>query len=102
MYLVEVTEFPEEDQQLLLKLNLLAGVRQVRLLQRVIQQSTDPSQDQMKVLQSERIKKGQNETTLSSQVSSRCGWWSVCIKGSVTPPLDESGTGSSQTNSRLV
>lgn len=83
MYLVEVTEFPEEDQQLLLKLNLLAGVRQVRLLQRVIQQSTDPSQDQMKVLQSERIKKGQNETTLSSQVSCRCGWWSVCIKGSV-------------------
>lgn len=51
MYLVEVTEFPEEHQQLLMKLNLLAGMRQIRLQQRVGQQSTDPSQDKMKVLQ---------------------------------------------------
>lgn len=59
MYLVKVTEFPEEHQQLLMELDLLAGMRQIRLHQRVIQQSTDPSQDKMKVLQSKRIKEGQ-------------------------------------------
>lgn len=49
-HLVEVTEFPEKHQQLLMKLDFLAGMGQVCLQQGVIEQPADSSQDQMKIL----------------------------------------------------
>lgn len=55
MYLVEVTELPEENQQLLMELDLLGGVGQVRLLQRVRQEPSQALQDEVEVLQKERF-----------------------------------------------
>lgn len=49
-HLVEVAEFPEEDQQLLVELDLLGGVRQVSLGQRVGQQTSQAFQYKIKVL----------------------------------------------------
>lgn len=54
--LVEVTELPEKHQQLLVELDLLGGVRQVRLGQRVGQQTSEALQDKVKVLQMDRQK----------------------------------------------
>ena len=49
-HLVEVTELPEEDQQLLVELDLLGGVRQVRLDQRVVEQPSQTFEDEAQVL----------------------------------------------------
>lgn len=49
-HLVEVTELPEDDQQLLVELDLLGGTRQVGLDQGIIQQSSQTFQDEAQVL----------------------------------------------------
>lgn len=49
-HLVEVTELPEEDQQLLVELDLLGGARQVRLDQRVVEQPSQTFEDEAQVL----------------------------------------------------
>lgn len=50
-YFVEVTEFPEEDKQFLVKLNLFGRVGQVCLRQRVCQQASQTFQDKVIILQ---------------------------------------------------
>lgn len=45
-HLVEVAEFPEEDQQLLVELDLLGGMRQVGLDQRIVKQPCQTFQDE--------------------------------------------------------
>lgn len=49
-HLVEVAEFPEEDQQLLVELDLLAGSGQIRLDERVIEQPSQTFKDKAQVL----------------------------------------------------
>ena len=53
--LVEVTELPEEDQQLLMEMDLLGGTRQVSLDQGVIQQLSQALQDEAQVLTNEEV-----------------------------------------------
>lgn len=67
IYLVEVTELPEENQQLLMELDLLGGVRQVCLLQWVRQEPSQALQDEVEVLQKERYSLNR---ALSNQI-----WW---------------------------
>ncbi|TNN33636.1 hypothetical protein EYF80_056201 [Liparis tanakae] len=52
-HLVEVTELPEEDQQLLVELDLLGRVRQVGLDQAVVHQPGQTLQDEAQVLTNE-------------------------------------------------
>lgn len=54
-HLVEVTELPEEDQQLLVELDLLGGVGQVGLEQGVGEQPGDAFEDELEVLRGERV-----------------------------------------------
>lgn len=54
-HLVEVTELPEEDQQLLVELDLLGGVGQVGLEQGVGEQPGDAFEDELEVLWGERV-----------------------------------------------
>lgn len=49
-HLVDVAELPEEDQQLLLELDPLGGMRQVRLDQRVVEEPRQTSQDEAQIL----------------------------------------------------
>lgn len=50
MHLVNVTEFPEEHEQLLVKLDLLGRMREVRLQQGVVQQTGHAFEDKTEVL----------------------------------------------------
>lgn len=54
--LIEVTKLPEQHQQLLVELDLLGGVGQVGLSQRVGQQTSQALQYKVKVLPMERRK----------------------------------------------
>lgn len=49
-HLVDVAELPEEDQQLLLELDPLGRVRQVRLDQRIVEELRQTSQDEAQIL----------------------------------------------------
>lgn len=49
-HLVDVAELPEEDQQLLLELDPLGGMRQVRLEQRVVEEARQTSQYEAQIL----------------------------------------------------
>lgn len=49
-HLVVVTELPEEDQQLLVELDLLGGMRQVSLDQGIVHQPSQTFQDEAQVL----------------------------------------------------
>jgi hypothetical protein len=48
-YLVVVTHFPEENQQLLMELHLFGRVGQVSLHKRIVQQFRETPQNKMKV-----------------------------------------------------
>lgn len=48
--LVDVAEFPEEEEQLLVELDLPGGMRQVRLDQRVVEQLSQTLQHEAQVL----------------------------------------------------
>lgn len=50
MHLVEVTEFPEENEQLLMELDFLCGVGKVGLEQGIGQQPSYPLEDELEVL----------------------------------------------------
>lgn len=52
-YLVEVAQLPKENEQLLVKLDLLGGVGQIGLGQRVGQQAGQSFQDKVIVLERE-------------------------------------------------
>lgn len=49
-HLVEVTEFPEENKQLLVELDFLGGVGKVGLEQGIRQQPSYPLEDELEVL----------------------------------------------------
>ena len=49
--LVDITHLPEEHEELLVELNLLGGPRQVGLDERVVQQSRQPTQDEVEILE---------------------------------------------------
>lgn len=49
-HLVEVTEFPEENKQLLVELDFLCGVGKVGLEQGIRQQPSYPLEDELEVL----------------------------------------------------
>lgn len=49
-HLVEVTEFPEENQQLLVELDFLCGVGKVGLEEGVGQQPSYPLEDELEIL----------------------------------------------------
>jgi len=49
-HLVEVAELPEENQQLLVELDLLGGLREVSLDQGVVEQPSQPFEDEAQVL----------------------------------------------------
>lgn len=49
--LVKVTKFPEQHQQLLMELDFLGGMGQVRLSQRVGQETSEALQHKIKILQ---------------------------------------------------
>lgn len=50
-YLVEITKFPEEDQKLLVELDLLGGVGQVGLSERVSEQASQAFQHKVIILE---------------------------------------------------
>ncbi len=47
---VQITKLPKQNEQLLVKIDLLAGPRQKRLRHRVIQETTEALQNETKVL----------------------------------------------------
>lgn len=69
-HLVEVTELPEEDEEFLVEVDLLGGVGQVGLGQRVVQQPGQAFQDEAKVLSKQR--KRPLYTQVSSLVTVHC------------------------------
>lgn len=48
-YLVVITELPEENKELLVKVDLLGGVREVCLLQRVVEEPSEATQHKREV-----------------------------------------------------
>lgn len=54
--LIEVAKFPEQHQQLLMELDFLGGMGQVRLSQRVGQETSEALQYKIKVLQTRKTR----------------------------------------------
>lgn len=87
-YFVEITKFPEEDQKLLVKLDLLGGVGQVGLSQRVSEQASQAFQDKVIILKA--------NVFLNNVISGRTLFFYIAMVRYKPPPC-EFWKGSSRT-----